>query len=88
MSWNLPIQALKALYTLYHTTPETLTKQELELAQRVKHCSYCDRWWLRRRSKEPARCPFCHKWRYDTPTLDKLVREAETLTTNEPKGDQ
>lgn len=87
MPWNLPRHVLLALRERMVTAANTLTQQEMEIAKRICQCSNCGNVWLRQRRKAPLRCPACHVWRYDTPTLDSLLAHPEptlpTTTTQE-----
>lgn len=75
MPWNLPLDVLSALRSKYLTDPKSLEPQEIEIAQRTHHCQNCHRHWLARTKRGPLRCPKCHRYRYNTPTIDRLMHE-------------
>lgn len=76
MPWHLPQDVLKVLKHKYLTDPSALTAQEITLAKRVMTCQNCGKIWLRRKRSEPARCPGCHIFRFNTPLVDRLMAEA------------
>jgi len=77
MTWTLPREALKSLLHTLLTDHKRLTKQELAIATRIRHCSRCDHIWLGKRTGPPQRCHFCGKSRYDTPLIDAIMAATE-----------
>lgn len=84
--FDLPKSVLKQLLTLRNTAPERLSQQELELVERIVHCTLCDNFWVRRKQKLPERCPLCHKRGWDRPLITAMVMSQATLE-QQPKGE-
>lgn len=78
--FDLPKSILKQLLTLKNTAPERLSAQEMELVERIVHCTLCDNFWVRRKQKLPERCPSCHKRGWDRPLITAMVLSQPKLT--------
>lgn len=70
---------LKQLLTLRNTAPERLSAQEMELVQRIVHCTLCGNFWVRRKQKLPERCPACHKRGWDRPLITAMVMSQQQI---------
>jgi hypothetical protein len=71
--FDLPKPLLKQLLTFKNTAPERLSNSELEIANRVCHCTKCDNFWVRRKAKLPDRCPDCHARDWDRPLIAAML---------------
>jgi hypothetical protein len=71
--FDLPKPLLKQLLTFKNTAPERLSNSELEIAGRICHCTRCDNYWVRRKHKQPDRCPACHARDWDRPLIAAML---------------
>lgn len=81
--FDLPKPLLKQLLTLKNASPERLSNSELEIAARIRHCVQCDNYWVRRKTREPERCPACHARNWDRPLITAMLA-AEELSHQMP----
>ena len=81
--FDLPQTLLKQLLTYRNTNPDRLSPEEIQIANRVCHCTFCDSYWVRRKTQIPARCPKCHKVGWDRPLIQAMLAALQP-TTNPP----
>lgn len=78
--FDLPKDVLSKLLTYRNTAPERLSASEMAIAMRIVHCTLCDNFWVRRKTKLPDRCPLCHKRGWDRPLLQAMLDQARPTT--------
>ena len=71
--FSLSQVVLRQVLSLKNTTPERLSAQETQIAERICHCVICDALWVRNPKRIPDRCPKCHKRGWDRPMLSAMV---------------
>lgn len=86
--FDLPKDVLKKLLSIANTAPERLSLSEKAIADRIAHCTICDNFWVRRKSKLPDRCPTCHKRGWDRPLLDAMVQASGQKSKPEKEPSQ
>lgn len=81
--FNYPQDLLKELLTAFKQAPERLTSGETSIAARICYCGLCTYLWVKRKGKEPTRCPKCHKPGWNRPLISALLRGSEQKTKGE-----
>lgn len=82
--FDLPQPLLRQLLTVKNTNPERLSTMEIDIVNRIRHCSLCDGFWVKRLRGEPPRCPKCHKRGWDRPLITAMLTSLRPTTTPTP----